>query len=321
MPAFDRSVADPPLVRPGEDAGSGDAALDCRLQLPVENLGLTFLPVHRTVLGGEAHLAQNERAITGQVMQPRQIATEVGAALEEDVEHEEVERLEGQILRRRVIGVGEQPVGVLGARGVDQVAQRVGDHVHPVPAQDVRRHLVAEDQAEDPIVAVQAPCGLSHLGPGGGSQLAVLTSGPPEQIAPVGVEDAGKHADPVLCGRVEQVITGDRVGPYDGEAGVGDRGEVTPQLRPLGKGETIFARLESSVGDPAKVEPLAAHGEELAVGSHLSLRRRPATGFGRREGNTPHRPINAPGVGRLARSGRGIRPGILTFSPRHPGHQ
>ena len=89
-------------------------------------------------------LAQHERAIGREVVQARQVAAEVLAALEEDVEHQEVDRVEREVLGRRVVRVGHELFRVLLAHHLHQLAQRVRDHVGAVPAKDVRRNLVAE---------------------------------------------------------------------------------------------------------------------------------------------------------------------------------
>ena len=111
-PAVDRRAADPPLVGPREDPGAGDAALDRGLELPVEHLRLMLLAALAGA-GVEADLAEDEGPVAGEVVKPGQVAPEVLAALEEDVEHEEVEGLERQVLGRRVVGVGDELIGIL----------------------------------------------------------------------------------------------------------------------------------------------------------------------------------------------------------------
>src|SRR5207247_9387525 len=105
MPALDGGIADPPLVGPREDARSGDATLERGPELPVEDLGLVALAFRRRPCV-EADLTEHQWAISGQVLEARQIAAEVGLALEEHDGGQEVDRPERQILRSRAVGVG-----------------------------------------------------------------------------------------------------------------------------------------------------------------------------------------------------------------------
>ena len=67
VPALDGGVAHPPLVGPGEDAGAGDAPLERRLQLPVEDLGLAPPRLRPVGAGVEADLAEHQRPVAGEV--------------------------------------------------------------------------------------------------------------------------------------------------------------------------------------------------------------------------------------------------------------
>ena len=63
---------------------------------------------------------KHERPVAGQMVEAGQVAAEVGLSLEEDVEHQEVEALERQVLGGRVVGVGDELLGVLLAGDLDQ---------------------------------------------------------------------------------------------------------------------------------------------------------------------------------------------------------
>ena len=142
-PAGHLGSAHPPVVGPREDARASDASLDRRLQLPVDCLRLVALAV-RTFPRGYPHLSEYQRSISSQVLQLREIAPEVLATLEEDVEHQKIEVLEGQVLGRGVVGVCDQPVGILLPDDIDQVTEGVGHDVDAMPTQHVSRDLVAQ---------------------------------------------------------------------------------------------------------------------------------------------------------------------------------
>src|SRR5205823_7321191 len=112
-PALDRLVAHRPLVGPGEDARARHTPLESRVELPIEHARLTEL-AGGTLLGVEANLTEHERPVTGEVLQPGQVATEVRLPFEEHVEGEEVERVEREVLGGRVVRVGDELVGILG---------------------------------------------------------------------------------------------------------------------------------------------------------------------------------------------------------------
>ena len=119
-----------PLVGPGKDAGTRHPTLYGRFELPVERFGLHSLALSPW-LGRDTHLAQNEWAVACQRVKTGQVAAEVRPTLEEHVESEEVEALEREIFRRRVVGVGDELVGVLLADDVYEPAKRGGDELPP----------------------------------------------------------------------------------------------------------------------------------------------------------------------------------------------
>ena len=165
LPARHPLSAHPPLVRPREDACAGDPSLDRRLELPLQNVRLSLLAV-RLLPRGNTDLPEHERPVTGQMLQLAEIAAEVLAALEKDVEHQEVDALQRQVLGGRIIGVGDQPAGVDLADDLDQLVERVRHGLQPVPAQDIGGNLVTQREPQDSRVPGQAlarrpapPCG------------------------------------------------------------------------------------------------------------------------------------------------------------------
>ena len=96
----------------------------------------------------ESHLAEDERPIAGENMQPVEVPAEVGLALEEDVERQEVEHVERQVTRRRVVGIRDELLWVDVVHDVGQLLDQPCDHAGAHPAHDVGGHLVAERQRE-----------------------------------------------------------------------------------------------------------------------------------------------------------------------------
>ena len=105
MPAFDRSIADPPLVRPREHARARPT-LERGLELPVERLGLARLAAGAG--DRQPHLTEHQRPVTGEVLELRQVTPEIGAPLQEDIEGLGIGIVERPVLRRRIVHVHHQ---------------------------------------------------------------------------------------------------------------------------------------------------------------------------------------------------------------------
>ena len=85
-------------------------------QVAGQELGLLQLAVPQRV---HAQLAEHERLVADEVLQPEQVAAERLAVVQVDVERGEVEERQVEVLGRREVGVGDQPVrvGLLGDVG------------------------------------------------------------------------------------------------------------------------------------------------------------------------------------------------------------
>ena len=71
-----------------------------------EELGLALLALADRV---DAELGEHQRLVLGEVLQPREVAAEVGLAVQVDVEGDEVEEVgEVEVLGRREVGVADQ---------------------------------------------------------------------------------------------------------------------------------------------------------------------------------------------------------------------
>src|SRR5205814_1481818 len=75
MPALHGGIAHPPLVSPRERAGSCDPALHRGLELGRERVGLSDL-AGAGPRGIRAQLAENQRAVSGEVVEPGQVPPE-----------------------------------------------------------------------------------------------------------------------------------------------------------------------------------------------------------------------------------------------------
>src|SRR4029079_2469363 len=76
-----------------------------------------------------------------------------GRLLEVEVERDEVEERQSQVLGRRVVDVGEERVGGLVAHGAGEAGEEALDAATAVPADERRRDLVADREAEEGGVA------------------------------------------------------------------------------------------------------------------------------------------------------------------------
>ena len=119
VPTFDRRAADPPVIRPREEARTGDAPFEGRVELLADEtrLGTFALAARAYVM---ADLAENERPLAREMVESRDVATQVGLIGEIDVERREVECREREELGRRKVGVGHQLGSVLRADDIFQ---------------------------------------------------------------------------------------------------------------------------------------------------------------------------------------------------------
>ncbi len=194
-PTLDLLVAHPPVVGPREEARSRDPSLDRHLELPVERLGLSlFARFVRT--GGQPEFAEDERPVAREVLEPGQIAPELGAFLEVDVERDEVDATQLEVLRRRVVRVGDQHVGVDIVGNVDERVDQTRDGGDAVPPDDVGGKLVAEGESEQLRPAGKLFHQAPDLGPHVLRCLLTLPSRRPDQVPPIGANASGKSRSP-----------------------------------------------------------------------------------------------------------------------------
>src|SRR5919198_2062388 len=133
VPVEDLAAATVPFIRPRKHEGPSATGLKRRPQLPLETLRLALAPVPPTV---EPNLAQDQWPIASDVVQTSEVRLEVRLPFEINVEAHQIEERQVQVLRRGVVDVGDQRVGVLLlGRGV-QPLEELLDATGPVPAND-----------------------------------------------------------------------------------------------------------------------------------------------------------------------------------------
>src|SRR6185295_8243385 len=94
-------------------------------------------------------LAQNERAITSDILETCQVGLEWRLCLEKDVEADEVDKGQLQILGRGIVDVGDQTVRVGRFHRSIQPREELLDPVMPIPAHHRGRDLIPDRVAQD----------------------------------------------------------------------------------------------------------------------------------------------------------------------------
>jgi hypothetical protein len=194
-----------------------------------------------------------------------QVRPQVGGPLQEHVEGEEVEPRQRQVLGRRVVAVGHEPVGVLVPDSVGQFGDHRRHPAGPHEAHHVARHLVADAQTHDGFRGGQVPGRPAHRHRPGPGDLAALPAGGAQKVAPVGPVDTGEQVQPRVGGEFDDVGRRFGVRPDNGEAGVRDVDEVPLDPIAVRVAGTVVTGLEGPVGHTGKAEPLTPEGEEFSV--------------------------------------------------------
>ena len=256
-PVGDLRAAGEPVVGPGEDEGAGHARLEAGADHPGEQLGL---PVGALAQRVDAELGQHERLVLGDVLEPREVAAEVDLAVEVDVEGDEVDEVgHVEVLGGRKVGVAHQRGGRALLHLVAQRAQEVAHAIGSVPAHDVGRHLVADEEAEERGMVAAGLARGAHGAADLRHQGLVV-----EEADVLRPRDGDQHAQPVLGGAVEEPARRHGEGAEAVHAELRHEPEVGLQRRLVGKGKAVPGDPERPVGDAAQVELVVAHEEELA---------------------------------------------------------
>jgi hypothetical protein len=145
-------AAAPPFVGPRECDGPAGALGKRRANLKRCQFRLAFDSFANAIGAG---FSQQQREMTGHVLQAREISPEVHLAMEVDIEGADIEKRQVEIFRRRKVHVGEQAVRRHRFALVIQFVQELLDACLSMPAHDSRRNLVAERKHQDRWVTTQ----------------------------------------------------------------------------------------------------------------------------------------------------------------------
>src|SRR6185437_12285718 len=125
-PILDEMSAGEPFVGPGEDEGAGHPHGEGGADLPGEDGALPLLALAHRI---DAELGENERAIDGEVVQPRDVAAKGVLVMQIDVEAEEIGEVDRQILGGWEVGIADERAGNLFLDGGDEFLE---EGAHPV---------------------------------------------------------------------------------------------------------------------------------------------------------------------------------------------
>ena len=115
-------AAAPPFVGPGERDCAAGALGEGRSKLHRGQLGL---PVEALADAVGARFGQQQRQVAGDVLQPRQVAAQLGFVVQVDVERADVEERQVEVFGRREVDVGEQGLRRDRLRLVVELAQEL----------------------------------------------------------------------------------------------------------------------------------------------------------------------------------------------------
>ena len=196
-PVVDVMSASPPLVGPGKGDGAAGALFERRAQV---HRGQPRLALFAFADAVDARFRQQQRLLSGNVLQPRQIGAQVLLAVQVDVERADVEERQVEEFGRREVHVGEQAIGRgLFRLGVEP-AQKALDAKPAVPPHDPRRDLVAERKHQQGGVIGQLPDLVDGLALNRLRQRAVV-----EKCHVLRPRQADHHPQIVQSGLIEQL--------------------------------------------------------------------------------------------------------------------
>ena len=135
-----------PLVGPRKENRAGGAAFDHDIEMPVEHLGLHVLALAHRI---EAEFAEDHRLVFRQILQARDVAFEIRAAFQIDVEAVEIDVRWEEIFRRRITRVAVERTRIGGARDGDQLFEKLDDAARAEPAHHRGGHFIPDEVSED----------------------------------------------------------------------------------------------------------------------------------------------------------------------------
>jgi hypothetical protein len=130
----------------------------------------------------EADLPEHEGAVAGDVLQLGQVPPEVVPVLEEDVEREEVERVQLEVLGRRVVRVGHEELG--SSSWATATRSRITELTRSAPSHRMTSAgtSLPTTSPTTSVLPGHAASGGAHGVAGGRRHLPLLAPGPADQV-------------------------------------------------------------------------------------------------------------------------------------------
>jgi hypothetical protein len=257
VPLGDVVPAAMPFVRPAEDERPGTSGRERGANLPAQRVRLGEQAVPLRV---EAHLAQQQRPVAGQVLEPRQIRVETLARLEVDVEAHEVQEWQVEVFGRGIVDVSDEAARILSLGGVVEALEKAFHGAPAMPANHRGGDLAADGIAQNG--------GMSCAGGHTRAHAVLDCAGQPDVVEEGDVllpGDANHHPQAVPVRRMQQPprwhgVRADGVETLTGDARqVAVHGVVVVELAGVGVGP------EGAVGDSTDPERLSRDRDPLAA--------------------------------------------------------
>ena len=267
-PVVDRVAPAPPVVGPRERDRTAGTPLERDADLRRGEQRLALFALAQAV---GAPFGQQQRTVAGHDLQVREVVTKVLAAVQVDVERADVEERKIEVVRRRVVDVGEQRLGRGLLHVVVHVPQKPLDSGRAVPANDTGRDLVADRDEQGRRMAGQPTYLPDDLLAHRAGELAIVEKR--DMLRP---RNARRDVQSLPRRRIQQLVPRHGVGPYRVDAGPGHQREVLDDPRQRRKLIAVRVGRERAVRHALDQEALRPDLEELA--DHTRSRRRGVLG-------------------------------------------
>jgi hypothetical protein len=258
LPVVDFLATAMPFIRPRKHERAGRSARERRSNLPVQHACLLVAPVAHAV---EPHLAEQQRPLIGDDLQPRQIGVESILGLQIDVETHQIQKRQAQIFGGRIVDVRDQALGIFFFYGAIQFAQIAFDARRADPAHQLGWNLVAERVAEQRRVTRAA----AHLRPDLFSDIRRVFG--IDKVSGVLLGRKPDHdLEAMLIGDVQERPRWHRVWNANGVDAVrGHLREVAIDLRQVVVLALVLVGTERAISHAANEELLMANAEEFPL--------------------------------------------------------
>jgi hypothetical protein len=111
----------------------------------------------------QSNLCNDERAIFGDVLEPREIGAETLLRFEINVKTNEVQKRKLQVFRSRIVDVRNERSGVFRLDGPKEPLDELLDSPSPMPPNDTCRNLISHRIAQDRRMLRDALDGRAHV--------------------------------------------------------------------------------------------------------------------------------------------------------------